>query len=468
MKMQYRFFLASLCFCVFVSGRFRAADMRPPLVEAAKNGDRDAVRGLLKQAGATVNIAEPDGTTALGWAAYRDDLEIADLLIRAGAKANIANDLGVTPLWAACQNGSEAMVRRLLSAGANPNAKLLAGETILMVAARTGNPAVVEQLLSKGAEVNARASRAQTALMWAVAQKHPDVVKLLLAHHADVHARSDAWNYVMAVPPHGFPEYNRAIPHGDDTPLLFAARVGDLESAKLLVAAGADVNEADAWGISTVTLAAHSGFDDVVDFLLHKGADPNAAKSGFTALHEAIMRRDERTVAALLDHGADANARLATWTPTRRTSKDYNFDPELVGATPFWLAARFTEPNIMRLLLKHGADPHFVHHADKVVEGRGGVPFEHRNDVTTTLLAATGIGGGAAWTDLDRAKREPLMLEAVKLIVDSGIDVNTANSDGRTALDAARALRYDSIVQFLTEKGAKAGTGTARGARQTR
>jgi len=451
-----------------MSGRLRAADMRPPLVEAAKNGDRESVRALLKQSGANVNVAEPDGTTALGWAAYHDDLEIADLLIRAGAKANIANDLGVTPLWAASQNGSEAMVRRLLSAGANPNAKLLAGETILMVAARTGNPAVVEQLLSKGAEVNARASRAQTALMWAVAQKHPDVVRLLLAHHADVHARSDAWNYVMAVPPHGFPEYNRAIPHGDDTPLLFAARVGDLESAKLLVAAGADVNEADAWGINTVTLAAHSGFDDVVDFLLDKGADPNAAKSGFTALHEAIMRRDEKTVAALLDHGADANARLATWTPTRRTSKDYNFDPELVGATPFWLAARFTEPDIMRLLLKHGADPHFVHHADKVVEGRGGVPFEHRNDVTTTLLAATGIGGGAAWTDLDRAKREPLMLEAVKLIVDSGIDVNTANSDGRTALDAARALRYDSIVQFLTEKGAKAGTGTARGARQTR
>jgi ankyrin repeat protein len=337
-----------------------------------------------------------------------------------------------------------------------------------MVAARTGNPAVVDQLLMKGAEVNARASRNQTALMWAVAQKHPEVVKLLLDHHADVHARSDEWNYVQAVTPHGFLEYNRAIPHGEDTPLLFAARVGDLASAKLLVAAGADVNEADAWGISATTLAAHSGFTDVVSFLLEKNADVNASKAGFSALHEAIMRRDEKLVSVLLDHGADANAPLRTWTPTRRTSKDWNFDPELVGATPLWLAARFTEPNVMRLLLKHGADSKFVHHADKVVEGKGGVAFEHRNDVTTTLLAATGIGGGVAWVDLERNQREALMLETVKMLVDLGVDVNTANTDGRTPLDAARTLRYESVVQFLTEKGAKAGAGARQPARQSR
>jgi ankyrin repeat protein len=445
-----------------------AADVRPPLVDAAKKGDHETLRALLKQSGVNVNAAEPDGTTSLHWASYHDDLEAAELLIRAGAKANTANDLGATPLWAASENGSEAMVRRLLAAGASPNAKLMSGETVLMVAARSGNPAVVAQLLAKGADVNARASRNQTALMWAVAQKHPDVVKLLLDHHADVHARTDAWNYVQAVPPHGYLEYNRAIPHGEDTPLLFAARVGDLDSAKLLVAAGADVNESEAWGISATTLAAHSGFTDVVSFLLDKGADPNAAKAGFTALHEAIMRRDEKLVSVLLDHGADANARLGTWTPTRRTSKDWNFDPELVAATPFWLAARFTEPNVMRLLLKHGADPLFVHHADKVVEGRGGVPFDHRNDVTTTLLAATGIGGGAAWVDIERGQREALMLDAVKLVVDAGVNVNAANTDGRTALDAARALRYESVVQFLTEKGAKAGTGARQPARQTR
>jgi ankyrin repeat protein len=292
----------------------------------------------------------------------------------------------------------------------------------------------------------------------------------LLAHHADVHARSDAWSYVQAVPPHGYLGYNSAIPHGEDTPLLFASRVGDLDSAKLLVAAGADVNEADAWGISATTLASHSGFTDVVAFLLDKGADPNAMKAGFSALHEAIMLRNEKLVSVLLDRGADANAPLKTWTPTRRTSKDHNFDPELVGATPFWLAARFTEPGVMRLLVKHGANPLFVHHADKVVEGRGGANlFEHRNDVTTPLLAALGIGGGAAWADLDRSERESMTLETVKLAVELGVDVNAANSDGRTPLDAARALRYESVIQFLTEKGAKAGTGGAgRGGRQTR
>lgn len=445
-----------------------AADLRPPLVDAAKKGDREAIRSLLKQPGANVNVSEADGSTALHWAAYRDDLETADLLIRAGARVNIANDLGATPLWAACENGSDAMVKRLLTAGANPNAKLVSGETVLMNASRTGNPAVVEQLLAEGADVNARATRNQTALMWAVAQKHPEVTKVLLAHHADVHAKSDAWNYVMAVPPHGYLEYNKAIPHGDDTPLLFAARVGDLESAKMLVAAGADVNEADAWGISTTVLAAHAGFPDLVSFLLDKGANPNAAKAGFTALDEAIMRRDEKMVSALLDHGADANAPLQAWTPTRRTSKDYNFDPELVGASPFWLAARFTEPNVLRMLLKHGADPHFIHHGDKVVEGRGGTPFEHRKDVTTPLMAAMGIGGGTAWIDIDRAEREPIALETVKLIVDAGVDINAVNTDGRTALDGARTLRYQSVIQYLTDKGAKAGTGGGRGARQTR
>jgi ankyrin repeat protein len=422
------------------------------LIEAARSADTNGLRALLKQ-GANVNAAEVDGTTALHWAAYRDDLESVDLLIRAGAKVNAANDLGATPLWTACQNASAPMVRRLLQAGANANAALLLGETVLMAAAHSGNPEIVEQLIVKGANVNARAARGQTALMWAVGQKHSDVVKVLVAHGADVHARSDEWSQVQAVPPHGLPAYNRAIPHGGDTALMFAARVGDLASAKLLVAAGANVNDVDAWGVSATVLAEHSGFGDLVELFLDHGADPNAAKAGFTALHEAIMRRDEKTVSALLAHGADPNTPLRTWTPTRRSSDDYHFEPELVGATPFWLAARFSEPNVMRLLLKQGADPLFVQHAEYFV----GLGAEPRTQVTTALMAATGMGGGSPWVPVDSGAREALTLEAVKLAIELGIDVNAANADGRTALDAAKALKYDSVVKFLVDKGAKPG-----------
>ena len=429
-----------------------AAGQQPSLLDAAKNAGADAIRGLL-QKHVDVNTASADGTTALHWASYRDDLQSADLLIRAGARVNAATDLGVTPLWNASLNGSEAMVRRLLVAGADPNATLLAGETPVMVAARSGYPAVVEQLIANGGDVNARGARGQTALMWAVAQRHPDVVKVLLAHRADIRARSDVWSEVMAVPPHGHLEYNKAIPHGGETALMFAARVGDLESAKLLVGAGADVNDADAWGVSALVLAAHSGFGDLVEFLLDKGADANASAAGFTALHEAIMRRDEKTVMTLLAHGADPNLPLRTWTPTRRSSTDFNFPPQLIGASPYWLAARFTQPSVMRALVKSGANPRFVQHADFYPDG----PPEHRVETITPLMAATGMGGGRGWMAPDRSQREALMLETVKLVMEVDVDVNVAAADGRTALDAAQALKYQSVIDFLVSKGAKPG-----------
>ena len=419
------------------------------LTDAVRNADKDALRALLKQ-GANANAVEADGTTALHWAAYRDDLESADLLIRAGAKVNAANDLGATPLWTACQNAGAPMVRKLLQAGANPNAALLLGETVLMAAAHSGNPEIVEQLVAKGANVNARAARGQTALMWAVGQKHSDVVKVLVAHGADVHARSEVWSQVMAVPPHGLPQYNRSIPHGGDTALMFAARVGDLASARLLVEAGADVRDADAWGVAATVLAAHSGYGELLEFLLEHGADANAAGAGFSALHVAIMRRDEKMVRVLLAHGADPNARLQTWTPTRRSSKDFHFAPELVGATPFWLAARFAEPSVMRLLVNRGADPLFVHHAEYDTEEGA----RRRTEATTALMAATGMGGGAAWVQPARSEREALSLEAVKLAIELGVDVNAANADGRRALDEAKALKYETVVTFLVEQGA--------------
>ena len=286
--------LRDLALAAFVlAASAAAAADSPSLIDAAKNADTAVVRALLSKK-VDVNVAAPDGTTALHWASYRDDLESADLLLRAGAKVNAATDLGVTPLWNASLNGSERMVRRLLEAGADPNAALSAGETPVMVASRGGYPPIVERLIAKGGNVNVHGARGQTALMWAVAQKHPEVVKVLLAHRADLRARSNVWGEVMAVPPHGHLEYNRSIPNGGDTALMFAARVGDLASAKLLVAARADVNDRDAWGVSATAMAAHAGHRELVDFLLDQHADPNAAAAGFSALHVAIMRREKR------------------------------------------------------------------------------------------------------------------------------------------------------------------------------
>ena len=423
----------------------------PPLIEAAKGGDWEAVRALLEQ-GANVTATAPDGATALHWASYWDDVETAELLIHASADVSAANDLGATPLWIASLNGSASMVRSLLEAGADPNAALLSGETPTMTAARTGSPRVVEQLLAAGADPNGSGTRGQTALMWAASQRHSDVVGVLLEHGADVHARSETWSQVMAVPPHT--ANKQAVPHGGNTALTFAARVGDLASARMLVNAGADVNDADARGVSVTVLAAHSGFGDLVEFMLNAGADASAAEAGFSALHVAIMRRDEDLGRLLLAHGADPNARLTNWTPTRRASRDWHFHPALIGATPFWLAARFSQPGFMRLLVEHGADPLFVHRVHYVgasgTYGAGGV-----NEETTALMAAAGMGGSRrvrAFVNPDPAELEFLTLEAVRLAIQLGVDVNATNLDDQTAADART---FDSVREFLAAEAAR-------------
>lgn len=444
---------ASLLLCSALAG----AQARSPLAEAVKGGDTAAALRLLKQ-GASATATEGDGATPLHWAAYRDDLELADALIKAGAKVNAANDLGATPLWAAAMNGSAPMVARLLQAGADPNLALTAGETPLMVASRGGFAPVVSQLLAKGARVDAVGTRSQTALMWAVSQKHPAVVRLLIEAGANIHAKSAVWKQVMAVSPHGMLQYNKDVPHGGDTALMFAARNGDLESARLLVAAGAKVDDQDAWGVSATALAAHAGFTGLVEFLLEKGANPNTSGGGFTALHAAVMRRDERMVQALLDHRADPNAKVLSWTPTRRSSRDWNFNPELVGATPYWLAARVTAPAVMNLLAAHGADTKVVHHAVY----HAGDPTEERSQTTTPLMAAVGMGGGIPWVTLEQKEREAATLETIRLALEQGSDINQKNDDGRTALDAAGRLRMPAVVAFLTEHGAQPGASNGR------
>jgi ankyrin repeat protein len=403
-----------------------AADLS--LVDAVAKKDMEAARSLLRQ-NPDVNAAQPDGATALHWAAHWDDLDIADQLIRAGANVNAANDYGATPLSLACTNGNAPIVERLLAAGANPNTALPSGETPLMQCARTGSPDAVRFLLRRGADVNARdAEKGQTALMWAVAQKHAQAAQALLEGGADVNARSK----------------------GGFTPLLFAARVGDVESARVLLAAGANANDATPDGMPALVLASASGQEDVGIFLLDHGANPNATDSnGATALHYAVVKgitslngvryanyvahwfRPSLTalVRALVAHGANPNARL-----TKAPRIGGSANEATVGATPFMLAAASPDPNVMRILHEGGADARLA--TEKKM---------------TPLIAAAGVARGQDFTEDE--KREAF--EALKLAVDLGADVNAANEDGLTALHGAAANGADAIVPLLADRGTK-------------
>ena len=266
------------------------------------------------------------------------------LLLRARANVNIANDLGVTPLFLACSNGNGGIAAKLLTAGANPNTVTPSGQTPLMTAARSGSVEAAKALVSHGANVNAaETARGQTALMWAAANRHASVVRALLEAGADINARSRTSRVRVIVGGEGATE----VETGGSTALFFAARSGDVESAKLLVKAGANVNETTPDRNSVLAFAAHSGHREFTRFLLESGADPNAEGGGYTALHAAVLRGDADLVKALLARGANQSARLKQGTPVNRDSKDYYFATDWIGATPFWLAARFAEVQIM-------------------------------------------------------------------------------------------------------------------------
>jgi uncharacterized protein len=230
----------------------------------------------------------------------------------------------------------------------------------------------------------------------------------------------------------------REIDKGGYTPLLFAARQGTLESVQLLVAAGADVNDVAPEGTSALVVAAHSGHSAVGTFLLEKGADPNAAAAGYAPLHAAIMRGDVELVKSLLVRGANPNAPLVKSTPARRNSADHALEFELVGATPFWLAAQFVEPTIMRLLVTNGADPSFV----------------MKDGITPTMAAIQARRRVEPGLTADPIRDERLAVEAVTLSIDLGDDVNGAKKDGNTALHTAASRRLNGVIEFLVARGA--------------
>ncbi len=442
------------------------ADLR--LVHAVRSEDRAAVRALLQER-VDVDARQPDGATALHWAAYLDDVATGELLIGAGAAPDAVNQLGVTPLYLACENGNAALVGALLAAGATPHAALPSGETALMTAARTGSAGAVRALLARGADVRAREStEGQTALMWAVSQRHTGVVEALLDAGADVHARSHVRPAVISRSARTSSEGAVAVvDEGGFTPLLFAARSGDVASAKLLLAAGADPNDTAPAGAGALAVATHSGHGALAALLLAAGADANAAGAGYAPLHAAILRGDAGLVRALLAHGADPNARLVRGTRYARQGKLFSLDMAWTGATPFFLAAKFGRAHIMRSLAESGADP------------RAGL-----DGGVTPLMAAAGMltgGFGRAGKDrlgreMDSAEMEVALtqdpdhrdvmgsgIEAVKLAVELGADVNAASATGDTALHFAAFHGFKSVVRFLVSRGASLDATNRRG-----
>ena len=422
-----------------------SADLQ--LKEAIRNGDHATVRTLIED-GADVNAPEADGATLLHWAVRWDDPESIDLLLGAGADAGAANAYGVTPVSLACINRSAPLVSRLLNAGANPNATTTMGETALMTCARTGNAEAVTALLEHGASnVNAQeASRGQTALMWAAAQGHPGVVRLLIEHGADVHARTRTRSLLVSVGGRG-DERARELPLGGFTPLLFAARHGRIESARLLLDAGADVNETGPDGASVLVTASFSGHGELAAFLLERGAEPNAAGAGYAALHTAVLRADATLVGTLIAHGADPDVRLTAGSRVPRATNWWILPGSLAGATPFLLAAKYVDVEIMRILAEHGADPH--------------LPLR---DGTTPLMMAA----GADWSngEIDRHYRrvppevaealhsdERPNLEATRFALRLGADVNARNDAGDTALHAAVFKAWPGVIDLLVEHG---------------
>ena len=447
---------SAACAAAAASALVLAAPADSPLVRAVRAKNADAVRTILRQR-IDVNAPQGDGTTPLHWAAHVDDVAIADLLIRAGAKANVANDNGFTPLHLACTNRSSAMVERLLTAGGNANAASLNGETVLMTCARAGDAKAVKALLVHGARVNEKEkAHDQTALMWAASQSHPDVVRLLTEAGADVSARSQAYPQTVVgeeTQRAGREELNYTVIRGGSTPLLFTARIGDPETARVLLAAGANVNDSLPDGTSALVLAAHSGRTGVAEVLLDKGADPNAFGTGYTALHAAVLKSDVRLVKALLAHGANPNIRMTKGTPTRRDTTDFNLLAPLIGSTPYMLAARFVEADIMRALAAGAADV-------KATMPNGATP----------LMLAVGMGSspnddrrGISKVDFGKVEPESEVLTAVKAAVELDADVNAANQAGDTALHAAALLGHNTVIQFLVERGAQVNAKNKRG-----
>ncbi len=505
--------VGALCLTAILS-----AAQASTVIEAARSGDKEAVRALLKQ-GADANAPEGDGTTALHWAARAGDAELVQMLLYAGANVKATTRLGAyTPLMMAAQAGHSAVVAALLTGGSDVKATSTTGTTPLMFAAQSGDPRTVTMLVEGGSDVDAReTAMGQTPLMFAAAYNRVDVVKLLLARGAEIKATSKVVDLTKLSSPEeeffrqraaqnaaraaaGGPRppdvpgvtrqfrYNELVgTSGGFSPLHFAVRQGHAEVVTALVDAGADVNQLNPGDKSTpLVVAIVNGYFDIGNYLIDKGADPNlASDNGVAPLYATInvqwapkalypqpraYLQQQLTyldfMKVLLEKGANPNQRLMrkVW------YSGYNFDlagVDEIGATPFWRAAYGGDVEAMKLLLAHGADPTIptIKPAGRPRTGDGdrfniqdvsGIPpVPVGGPAVTPLQAAAGVGYAEGFAANSHRYAPTGLLAAVKYLVEeTGAYVNAADHEGNTALHHAAARGDVEMIKYLVSNGA--------------
>jgi len=450
---------AALLLTLTVAASSEAAARRVALIDAVKNGNVATVKTLLAQK-VDVNAAEPDGTTALHWAAHIGNAQMADLLLKAGANVKAATRAGATPFALACNKGNAGVIELLLAKGENANA-VVTGEPVLMMAARSGNADAVKALLARGANINvAESTRQQTALMWAASEGATPVVKVLLEAGANVNARSKApkpgmpggriprVNDPIGLRAHRDPSWSPNTNGLEFTPVMWAAREGHIDTVKALLDAGANVNdEKPGDGTTVLLLAVLNRHYELASVLLDRGADPNKGP-GYTALQQLVWTRrlnakfgplnpeptgtvDTLTLAKkMIDKGVKVNFQA-----TKSFGDGYRNRFNRVGATAFLQAAKVADVPMMKLLVANGADPN-IKNADE----------------DTPLMVAAGV---AILNPLEDAGTEEERFASVKYLVEElKIPVTAVNKNKETALHGACYSGTNSVAGYLLDHGA--------------